>query len=138
MAGRTRLRKGEVAEALRQAANLKTRAAEILGVDRKTLYTYLQKHPDLEAIGDEIQETMLDVAESKMYTMINGGDKTMIIFYLKTKGRQRGYVERREIEGEITTKFDKPPVFQLMPVERTEEDIEAADVPPDAAPPADE
>jgi hypothetical protein len=48
---------------------------------------------------DEIQEATLDLAEPKLREKINEGDKTALIFYLKTKGKQWGYVERTEQTG---------------------------------------
>jgi hypothetical protein len=41
----------------------------------------------------------LDTAESALFNQIKEGNVTSIIFYLKTKGRRRGYVERQEISG---------------------------------------
>ena len=38
------------------------------------------------------------MAESKLMENINGNDNTSIIFFLKTKGKKRGYVEKQEVE----------------------------------------
>jgi hypothetical protein len=40
----------------------------------------------------------LDFAESQLYKQIKDGSTTATIFYLKTKGKQRGYVERQQID----------------------------------------
>jgi hypothetical protein len=49
----------------------------------------------------------LDFVESQAYKGIEDGDKSLIIFYLKTKGRKRGYVERSEnINRNIDESFD--------------------------------
>jgi hypothetical protein len=42
---------------------------------------------------------MVDVAESKLMAKIDAGDTTAIIFFLKTQGKGRGYVERQEVTG---------------------------------------
>ena len=55
-----------------------------------------------EAI-QEAKESMLDFTENKLFTQIKEGNLTAIIFYLKTQGKARGYIEKQEIgnpEGE--------------------------------------
>jgi hypothetical protein len=51
------------------------------------------------------KERFLDFLESKLVEQINGGNTTSIIFALKTKGKNRGYVERQEIvhDGRLET-----------------------------------
>ena len=40
----------------------------------------------------------LDFAESQLHKQINDGSTTATIFLLKTKGKDRGYVEKQQIE----------------------------------------
>lgn len=73
--------------------------ANRLGVSRQTIYSYKKKWKTVEdALKDE-KEEMLDLAENKLWKLINDENITAIIFYLKTQGKQRGYVERQEYTG---------------------------------------
>ena len=42
----------------------------------------------------EARESSVDLAESKLIEAIKNGNLTAIIFFLKTQGKSRGYVER--------------------------------------------
>lgn len=77
--------------------NLST-AAKSLSVDRATLYKWIEQE-GLEEAVIEGRNTRLDFVESKLDQKINSGDTTAIIFFLKTQGKNRGYVERQEITG---------------------------------------
>lgn len=99
MPGTPRFRKRHVEEALRKAGGIKSLAAQILGCAPNTITNYMRRHPELGGIQDEITEENLDIAEAKLLTKIRSGNLTAVIFYLKTKGRARGYVERAEVGG---------------------------------------
>jgi hypothetical protein len=46
----------------------------------------------------DIQESAVDFAESSLHQQIKDKVPSSTIFYLKTKGKHRGYVEKQEIE----------------------------------------
>ncbi len=48
---------------------------------------------------DDIREISVDNVESALYKSAIEGNTTAQIFYLKTQGKNRGYVERQEITG---------------------------------------
>ena len=50
-----------------------------------------------QAYEDECA-TVLDMAEGKCLAAIKSGDGPMIRYYLSTKGKHRGYTDRRQIE----------------------------------------
>lgn len=85
-------------EAVREAQGLLTVAARRLGVGRSAIYDMAKRHPEVQEAIDEARERMTDLAEGKLYSKISDGDITSIIFYLKTQGKRRGYVEKQEIE----------------------------------------
>lgn len=62
----------------------------------------MQKFPELKAIANEAIESTLDLGEAELIKAMKKGNLTAIIFYLKCKGKHRGYIERQEIDQTIT------------------------------------
>ena len=89
-------------KALAGAHGLVTPAAEALGIQRSTLYMRIQKNPSLRVVFDDARESMLDLAEQKLYDAIRSGDAWAVQFVLKTVGKNRGYCERRELAANIS------------------------------------
>jgi hypothetical protein len=52
----------------------------------------------------EVVEQNLDLAEHKLLGVINEGNMTAVIFYLKTKGRERGYSRSRRFSRPRTSR----------------------------------
>ena len=89
----------QIAEALKGSAGIRSGAALSLGCSRSTIANYVERHPDLSKIESEIVESNLDRAEFQLLKAITSGNLTAIIFYLKCKGKHRGYLERHQVEG---------------------------------------
>lgn len=89
----------EVAKAITDAKGLITVAAKRLGCSPNTIYAHIEKNPTVKQAMEDARAAMTDFAESALYAKIQGGDTTAIIFYLKTQGKKRGYVERQEFTG---------------------------------------
>tara|TARA_R110002167_G_scaffold27673_2_gene94039 strand:+ start:2965 stop:3345 length:381 start_codon:yes stop_codon:yes gene_type:complete len=69
-----------------------------IGISRNTFYEWKKK--DLlfaEAVKDQ-EEGLLDFAETMLYRAIKEGKTAELIFFLKTKGQSRGYIEKQRIE----------------------------------------
>jgi len=76
--------------------NLST-VARSFGRSRTWLYNTLNdKYPCLWDDVKDARETLTDDVESELQKQIFKGNITAIIFYLKTQGKGRGYVERIE------------------------------------------
>ena len=67
-------------------------------VSRATHYRWLQEDSEYKAYVRDIQEIAIDFVENKLYDKIKENDTACIIFYLKTKAKHRGYVERQQVE----------------------------------------
>jgi len=74
-----------------------------LGISRQTFYCMKRKSQKLAEGLEEIDEGLIDYAESKLMEHISDGDLTALIFFLKTKGKKRGYVERMENEVSVNS-----------------------------------
>ena len=79
--------------ALEANMNIVTIAAKEIGIARQTHYTWMQTDPDYAAAVKEIDNVVLDFAEHSLHKNIAAQKEASIIFYLKTKGRERGYRE---------------------------------------------
>lgn len=92
-------KKAKVLQALREYLGNVTTACKAAGISRKTFYKWHKEDTDFATEADEITDEQLDFVEDKLLQAINEGNVSAIIFYLKTKGRKRGYSERVDIGG---------------------------------------
>ncbi len=88
-----------IAEALRASAGIYSAAAAKIGCAPNTVRNYVLRHPELQEVVDEVRENTLDLAESQLLKALGDGNLTAVIFFLKCRGKQRGYVERAELTG---------------------------------------
>lgn len=109
--------KKQMIEALEKELGIVTNACKVVGIARETHYRWMREDSSYKEAVEGVENVSLDFAESKLFERIKGvemakvgldgelnmytlpPDTTAIIFYLKTKGKKRGYVERQEITG---------------------------------------
>ena len=105
MAAKTNILKRSLLDALEQSLGIITTACKIVDCNRSTFYKYYNNDQDFKNAVDELENLTLDFVESKLHKQIKDDNTTATIFYLKTKGKKRGYVERREVEmtAEVST-----------------------------------
>lgn len=82
--------------AMEKALGVVTTACKTVGISRQTHYNWLND-PDYAAAIEDVSEVAVDFAESHLHKLIKDGNPAATIFFLKTKGKGRGYVERQEI-----------------------------------------
>ena len=90
--------KKAIIEALEQSLGVVTTACKKVGVGRTTFYGWLDSDAEFKKAVEDIQNIALDFVESQLFKNIKEGKSAEMIFYLKTKGKNRGYVERIEQE----------------------------------------
>lgn len=68
------------------------------GISRQTYYNWIKEDWEFMQSVEDVFEESIDFAESSLMEQIKNGDTTATIFYLKTKGKSRGYVEKTQNE----------------------------------------
>jgi tRNA(Leu) C34 or U34 (ribose-2'-O)-methylase TrmL len=97
----TDCRKQALLAALKTSRFVIATACESAGVGRRTFYYWMDTDADFKRAVEDTQEEATDYVESKLMQCIDAGKERSIIFYLKTKGRKRGYQERGESDNEM-------------------------------------
>lgn len=95
---KTEQHKKAMLDALEKSLGVVTTACKSVGIGRTTHYLWLEQDAEYRKAVDELQNMTLDFAESQLHKQIKEGNTTATIFYLKTKGKKRGYIERQEIQ----------------------------------------
>lgn len=128
-----------VAVAIYEARGMLSVAARKLATSIRTVKGFVDREEVCRIAYEEADEMLLDFVEAKLYQKIKAGDIASIIFYLRTKGKRRGYSEKlkdtdesdpalkraqlqdqeekqrelegrlRDISGRLTVEFFSPP-----------------------------
>lgn len=85
-------------QALEKSLGIVTQACKIAGISRSNYYNWLSDDPEFAQAVKDIENVVLDFAESQLHKQINEGNTSATIFFLKTKGKGRGYIERQQLE----------------------------------------
>ena len=83
-------------------------ACKNANIGRGTYYRWMKLNPRFAQQVEDLNEELIDYAESKLLTQIMDNNTTAIIFFLKTKGKKRGYIET--VENDVTVN----PFLELM------------------------
>ena len=114
-------RKKKILQAIKDSQGLLTLAAKKAGVTPWTVWDYSRRYPEVRQAVDEAKESIVDFAEGKLFQLIREGNTAAIIFFLKTRAKDRGYIERSEITG-----ADGTPLLEVnVSSNETKEDINA-------------
>ena len=92
-------------EALEKSLGIVTTAAKIAGISRGTHYDWMKEDEDYKKAVEAVGDVVLDFAESQLHKQIKDNNTSSTIFYLKTKGKKRGYIEAQEINLKSTKNF---------------------------------
>jgi hypothetical protein len=117
MSTKSDIQKKAMLEALTNSLGNVSAASIMVGISRNTHYTWLHEDPKYKTLTEEISDLSLDFVEGKLFELIDGAKRQVItsegmqtvkdapnvaaiIFFLKTKGKRRGYSERLDPESQ--------------------------------------
>lgn len=92
------INKRAMIEALERSLGVVTTACKNVGISRETHYRWMREDEAYKGAVQELGDVALDFAESQLHKQIKDGNTAATIFYLKTKGKKRGYIERQELQ----------------------------------------
>lgn len=99
----------EIEKALRMHKGIMSAAAKELNVTRSAISQRVSRSKKLQNVQKEIREKVLDLAESVVFgKMAQEMNLTASIFYLKCQGKERGYIENKNIgleNADVKTPF---------------------------------
>tara|TARA_R110001599_G_scaffold104754_4_gene265592 strand:+ start:4481 stop:4834 length:354 start_codon:yes stop_codon:yes gene_type:complete len=99
------IKKESILEALEKSLGVVTVACKQSDVPRSTYYKWLNEDEEFSKAVKDIENIALDFGESQLHKQIGDGNTSATIFFLKTKGKKRGYIERSELD---LTSGDEP------------------------------
>lgn len=97
--------KQKMLEALEKSLGIVTSACKMAGLSRTNHYDWLKSDKEYRARVKEIENVAIDFVETHLHKQIAKGNPLSTIFYLKCKGKKRGYIEQNNIEIRGNMKF---------------------------------
>ena len=92
------IKKEAFLKALEKSLGIVTKACKEVDIHRNTYYLWLKEDEDFKRSVEDIENVALDFAESALHEQIKEGIPSSTMFYLKTKGKKRGYIEKTETQ----------------------------------------
>jgi hypothetical protein len=99
------IKKEAMLQALENSLGVVTVACKQTDIPRSTYYKWLKEDEQFAKAVKDIENIALDFGESQLHSQMKDGNTSATIFFLKTKGKKRGYVERSELD---LTSGDEP------------------------------
>lgn len=94
-------KKEKFLQAYKNSLGIVSAACDMAGISRMTYNRWIKADEDFAAKIKDMADFQCDFVESKLLKKIEEGDTTAIIFYLKTKGKKRGYTTNPEKDSAI-------------------------------------
>ena len=90
--------KESLLKAIKQNRGIVTNICKSLDMARQSFYERLDNDIELQEALEDAREEVLDLGESKLIELVQEGNAQAVFFMLKTIGKNRGYIEKQEVE----------------------------------------
>jgi hypothetical protein len=102
---RTRSQKEAMLDAMEKNLGIVTDSCRQIGISRDTHYRWLKEDKQYKKAIKDIENVALDFAESALLQQIKKGNPLSTMFYMKCKGKKRGYIEQQDVKITGNMKF---------------------------------
>jgi len=89
--------KEKLLEALERNLGIVTPTCKEVGISRDRFYTYYNEDDRFKKAVDDIQNIQLDFVENQLFRKIKEGSEKSILFYMRFRGKKRGYNDSVDI-----------------------------------------
>ena len=86
-------------EAIKGSGGIISTIAKRVGCEWHTAKKYIEQYSTVKQAYINETEAVTDMAEIALINSIKNSDAWAVKYYLSTKGKDRGYVERQELTG---------------------------------------
>ena len=90
--------KESLLKAIKQNRGIVTNICKSLDMARQSFYERLDNDIELQEALEDARQEVLDLGESKLIELVQEGNAQAVFFMLKTIGKNRGYIEKQEVE----------------------------------------
>lgn len=110
----------ELADALRKSGGIMAEAARLIEQATGQPYTRQAVH---ERVKDSLflrdavragRNELVDIAESKLWKMVESGDQKAVFFVLETRGKRRGFDKSGEIPEDLKSERSENSYYHIL------------------------
>ena len=110
-----RRREEQIARLLVEHRGNLRKISEELGLENyAALRYYIARSTRLRELYQSFRERIVDKAEENIFEAVEGGNLQYSWRVLQTLGKDRGYVERREVDAQVMRSVQEQPTAQLV------------------------
>jgi len=115
-------KKQKMLNALEASLGVVTMASKTSGVPRRDHYHWLKTDEKYREAVESLEDICLDLAENKLHKLIEMMEPSAIYFFLKCKGKKRGYVEKADINMNHSGELKTNGVLEIRVIDPEKED----------------